>query len=289
MIKFKQQKAFTLVEVIISIIIVGIVTSTVSLIVGNYLENYDAVSRRAIMQTGAQLAIERISREVRHALPNSVCVPNIAGTNCTPTTRNKVSFIKIKDAGYYQDTSGNYPDATPHKVLSVSPAAASTEFDIVSGVDLRVQINDYVSVYNINNSSIYTGNNIAIITAVSAPQNVDGIAGDDIITLTIENTVFPLNSPQRRVHIVEPNTTIFYLDGRDLKLGKSRRFEHASFNPTTIDPGKEYLLLKNVDSLSFTFDSGSPQRAGLLHIDLIVENDGEQIHLIHEAHVYNAP
>ena len=293
MIKFNNQKGFTLVEIIISIVIIGIVSSVVGLIVGKYIENYDATSRRTMMQTSAQFAIERISREIRHALPNSVCVPNLAGTNCIPTTRNKVSFIKVKDAGYYQGTNGNYPDGTPHKVLSASPAAASTEFDIISGVDLRVQVNDYVSVYNINNSSIYTGNNFAKITAVSTPQNVDGIAGNDIITLTINNTVFPLNSPQRRVHIIESNTTIFYLDGTDLKLGKSHSFDHPLFNPTTPDlvtvPDKEYLLLENVDRISFTFDSGSSQRAGLLHIDLVVRDEGEQIHLIHEAHVYNVP
>ena len=74
MIKLKQQNGFTLIEIIISIIIVGIVSATVSQIVGRYLENYDAVSRRTLMQTAAQLAVERISREVRHALPNSICI-----------------------------------------------------------------------------------------------------------------------------------------------------------------------------------------------------------------------
>lgn len=291
--KINNQKGFTLVEIIISIVIIGIVSSVVGLIVGRYIENYDATSRRTMMQTSAQFAIERISREIRNALPNSICVPNVAATNCIPTTRDKVAFIKVIDAGYYQDTSGNYPDGTPHKVLSVSPAAASTEFDIISGIDLRVQQNDYVSVYNISNSSIYSGNNLAEIIAAPTTHNVDGVAGDDIITLTISNSVFPLNSPQRRVHIVEPNTTIFYLDGTDLKLGKSHRFEEPLFNPTTPDlvtvPDKEYLLLENVDSISFNFDSGSSQRAGLLHIDMVVEDEGEQIHLIHEAHVYNVP
>ena len=148
---FKQQNGFTLIESIITIIIIGIVASTVSLIIGNYLENYDATSRRAKMQTAAQLAIERISREVRNALPNSVCVPNVAGTNCIPTTRDKVAFIKVIDAGYYQSTNGNYAGGTPHKVLPVAPAPASTRFDIVSGTDLRAQVDDYVSVYNINN------------------------------------------------------------------------------------------------------------------------------------------
>lgn len=285
--KIKQQQGFTLIEIIISIIIVGIVSSTVSLIVGNYLENYDAVSRRTILQTSAQLAVERISREVRNALPNSVCIPNIAATNCTPTIRNKVTFIKILDAGYYQDKNGTYPDGTtPHKVLSASPAPASTQFDIVSGVDLRVSANDYVSIYNINNAYLYNKNNLAKINNVTA-MDVDGTAGDDILRLTIDSTSFPLNSPKRRVHIIDSKTTMFYLDGTDLKLGKSADFDDAAFNPAT--PVNSYLLLENVTSLSFSFDSGSAQRTGLLHIDLKVEDEGEQIHIIHEAHVHNVP
>lgn len=286
MILIKKQTGFTLIESIITIIIIGVVASTVSLIIGNYLENYDATSRRTILQTSAQLAIERISREVRNALPNSVCIPNNPGTNCIPTIRDKVSFVKIIDAGYYQDSSGNYPDSTPRQPLPVSPAAASTQFDIVSGIDLRVQVNDYVSVYNINSASIYSGNNLSKISNV-AFMDVDGVAGDDIIRLTIDSISFPLNSPQRRVHIVEPNTTIFYLNGTDLRLGKSANFDDALFNPST--PTSSYLLLQNVSSLSFSFDSGGPQRSGLLHIDLTVEDEGEQIHLIHEAHVYNVP
>jgi len=291
MIKLNQQKGFTLIEIIISIIIVGIISSVVSMIVGNYLENYDTVSRRTIMQTSAQLAIERISREIRNALPNSICIPNAASTSCTPKTPpDKVSFIKIKDAGYYQDSKGIYPDGTTaRQVLSISPASTSTQFDIVSGIDLRVAANDYVAIYNINNAAIYTGNNMAKITSAPQLMDVDGVAGDDIIRLTIDSTSFPLHSPQRRVHITEPYTTIFYLDGRDLKLAKSLDFDNALFNPATPDPDKIYLLLENVESLSFNFNAGSPQRAGLLHIDLTVEDEGERIHIIHETHVYNAP
>ena len=283
-----QQKGFTLVESIITIIIIGIVATTVSLIIGRYVENYDATSRRTMLQTSAQLAIERISREVRHALPNSVCIPNVAGTTCLPTAQNIVSFIKVKDAAYYQDTIGSYPDGTSRNVLSVSPSAASTQFDIISGTDLQVAVGDYVVVYNINNAAVYSGNNLAEINNVSAPNNV-GAAGDNIITLTIDSKAFPLHSPQRRVHITEPNTTIFYLSGSSLMLGKSRAFSHAAFNRATPAPNNTHLLLSNVKSLSFSFNSGTLQRSGLLHIDLIVEDENEQIHLIHEAHIYNVP
>lgn len=282
MIKLKRQNGFTMIEIIISIIIVGIVSATVSQIIGRYLENYDAVSRRTLMQTAAQLAIERISREVRLALPNSICVDN-AGT-CVTTAQDKMYFVSIKDAGYYQDTSGNYPNFAK-KPLPVTPNS-DNEFDIVSETDVAnlnaIAGTDWVAIYNINNSNIYAGNNARKINTLT---NMVPAAGEQIIRVQLDSSFsFPLNSPQRRFHIIKPHSTLFYLQGSTLMWGKSA---NDFVSPATA--AESHILLEKVSNLSFSFKNGSLQRAGLLHIDLTVEDEGEQIHLIHEAHVYNVP
>ena len=282
MIKLKQQNGFTLIEIIISIIIVGIVSATVSQIIGRYLENYDAVSRRTLMQTAAQLAVERISREVRHALPNSICIDN--GGACVPTPQNKMYFVSIKDAGYYQDTSGNYPNIAK-KPLPVTPIT-DNEFDIVSETDVAnlnaIAGTDWVAIYNINNSNIYAGNNASKIKTLT---NITPTAGETIIRVQLDsNFSFPLHSPQRRFHIIKPHSTLFYLQGTNLMWGKSA---NDFVNPDT--PAVSHILLEKVSNLSFSFKGGTLQRSGLLHIDLTVEDEGEQIHIIHEAHVYNVP
>lgn len=282
MLRLAAQKGFTLIESIITIIIVGIVAATVSLIIGRYLENYDATSRRTMMQTAAQLAVERISREIRQALPNSVCIYN--GAACTSATQNKFYFIKVKDAGYYQDTTGNYP-AAAKKALPVTPVS-DTQFDIVSEDDaanLNAAAGDWVVVYNINNSSAYTGNNSREIASL-ANQNI--APGENVVRVTLVNPgySFPLHSPKRRFHIVENHSTMYYLQGSNLMWGRSA---DDFSNPQTA--AQSHLLLENVTALSFSFTPGSSQRAGLLHIDLTVEEEGEQIHIIHEAHVYNVP
>lgn len=283
MFKLKKQNGFTLIEIIISIIIVGIVSATVSQIIGRYLENYDAVSRRTLMQTAAQLAIERISREVRHALPNSICIDN--GGACVPTPENKMYFVSIKDAGYYQDTTGSYPNMAK-KALPVTPLS-DNEFDIVSETDKTnlnaIEGTDWIAVYNINNSNIYAKNNARKIKTLT---NIIPSAGEQIVRVQLDGASFsfPLHSPQRRFHIIKPHSTLFYLQGSNLMWGKSA---NDFVNPDT--PAASHLLLENVTNLSFSFKGGSLQRSGLLHIDLTVEDEGEQIHIVHEAHVYNAP
>ena len=215
MMLYKNQKGFTLIESIITIIIIGIVSSTVSLIIGNYLENYDATSRRTMMQTSAQLAVERISREVRHALPNSICIYN--GATCVPSTaQNKFYFVSIKDAGYYQDSSGSYPNAAAKKPLPVTPLS-NNEFDIVSEKDEAnlnaIEDEDWIAVYNINNSNIYAGNNARKINTLT---NMAPAAGEQIIRVQLASPIsFPLHSPQRRFHVIKPYSTIFFLQGTD--------------------------------------------------------------------------
>lgn len=283
MIKLKQQKGFTLIEIIISIIIVGIVSATVSQIIGRYLENYDAVSRRTLMQTAAQLAVERISREVRHALPNSICIDN--GGACVPTPQNKMYFVSIKDAGYYQDTTGSYPDMAK-KALPVTPLS-DNEFDIVSETDKAnlnaIEGTDWIAVYNINNSNIYAKTNARKISTLT---NIDPSAGEKIVRVQLDggSFSFPLHSPQRRFHVIKPHSTLFFLQGSNLMWGKS---ENDFVNPDTAD--SSHLLLEKVTNLSFSFKGGTLQRSGLLHIDLTVEDEGEKIHIVHEAHVYNVP
>ena len=282
MIKLRQQNGFTLIEIIVSIIIVGIVSATVSQIIGRYLENYDAVSRRTLMQTAAQLAVERISREVRHALPNSICIDN--GGACVSTPQNKMYFVSIKDAGYYQDTTGSYPNMAK-KALPITPLS-DNEFDIISETDKAnlnvIEGTDWLAVYNINNSNIYAGNNARKINTLT---NIVPAAGEQIIRVQLDsNFSFPLHSPQRRFHIIKPHSTLFFLQGSNLMWGKSA---NDFVNPDTV--AASHLLLEKVTNLSFSFKGGSLQRSGLLHIDLTVEDEGEQIHIVHEAHVYNVP
>ena len=235
------------------------------------------------MQTAAQLAVERISREIRQALPNSICIYN--GAACVSTAQNKLYFVAIKDAGYYQDTAGNYP-LLPKKPLAVNPAAANNEFDIVSETDKAnlnaIEGTDWVAIYNINNSNIYVGNNARKINTLT---NILPTATQQIVRVQLDSPIsFPLQSPTRRFHIIKPHSTLFYLLGSDLMWGKSA---NDFTNPETAN--ESHILLQNVTSLSFSFQAGALQRAGLLHVDLIVEDEGEQIHIIHEAHVYNVP
>lgn len=284
-----KQSGFTLVEVIIVIAIMGIIGGLSSLIIGRSLDAYAALERREKLQTSVRLAVERISRELRHALPHSICVHDGAG--CVGTAENRFYFIPVKAMGRYQDRPGVYYPGQQRDRLGVSPLSTS-QFDVLSTNEanpLDVSANDWAAVYNLNNSDIYLGINDVrqqINAIVQKDIHNDGLTSTDIDQIQfLGNLSFANHSPSRRFYVLDntQQVTLFYLNGTNLFRDTTA---FAAPNNVTANPR---LLMENVQACTFTYTPGSQQRAGLLHIDITVSIQGEQIQVIHDAHVYNTP
>lgn len=270
---------FTLIEVVVVIVLLGIVGSMTASIISSSMEGYNNQTRRERLQSTARLAIERIQREVRSALPNSICTLNAGSCNNSGST---LYFMKVKDAGRYQDQTGTYPSGVARAPLPIPSLGASTSFDVVSGINLQAVIGDWVVVYNLDNSSIYNvGNRRKQLTGI-AKKDVDGDTINDIDVMQFASGTFPQHSPNRRFHVIEPTATLFYCAGGNLYRATSN-----FATPSTPNEAQPPLLLENITACSFTYDPGSQHRAGLLRVELTITDQGEVIRITQEAHVYN--
>ena len=274
-------RGFTLIELVVAITLLGIVGGMASVFLGNTLEGYSALNRRDQLQTSLRMAVERISRELRHALPNSVCTDDGSGCN---NPGSIVYFIRTVDAGEYQTRSGNYASGQARAALPVTPSSASS-FDVLSGTGLNAAAGQWIVVYNTDNSDIYSsGSRRQQINAISS-KDTNGTAPDDVDVIQFASSVsFPTHSPTRRFHVIENNAVIFYLQGTDLFRAQS-----SFASPSSATAGTEKLLLENVSACTFTYVPGSLLRSGLLRINITVDNGTESLQMIHEAQVYNAP
>lgn len=290
MLMLKKQSGFTLVEIIVVIAIMGIIGGLSALIIGRSLDAYAALERREKLQTSIRLAVERISREVRKSLPNSICVHDM--TSCVSTAEDRFYFIPVKDSGRYQDRPGSYPASGGilRDRLPVAPLSRD-RFDVLStdgNNRLDIASNDWIVVYNLNNIDVYNGtNNVRNQVNAIVQKDINNTAptADDIDQIQFSgNQSFANHSPSRRFHIIENNNvTLFYLNGTDLFRATS------SFAAPNTPASTPRLLMENVQSCTFTYTPGSPQRAGLLKIDITVSSQGEQVQVIHNAHIYYTP
>ena len=275
-----KQKGFTLIEMVISITILGIVGGLSALIIDRTVEGYDATARRAKLHSGARLAVDRIAREVRQALPNSICTYN--GSSCN-SSADRFYFLKSSDGGEYQTQTGNYSGGTARAPMPISDTTANS-FDVLSTNSLNLSAGtNWVVLYNTNNIAIYSSATKRKQILSITTKDVDGVSPfNDIAVINLTSTTsFPGHSPSRRFQIIQEAPVIFYLSGTDL-------FRATSTFSTPNTPVGEQLLLENVSALSFSYIAGSQQRASVLQIDLTITVKGETIHIIHEAHIQNA-
>jgi MSHA biogenesis protein MshO len=70
----RRAAGFTLIEAIIAIVITGILGSVVAVFINRPIQGYFDSVRRAELTDQADVALRRISRDIRLALPNSLRV-----------------------------------------------------------------------------------------------------------------------------------------------------------------------------------------------------------------------
>jgi len=311
-----KQSGFTLIEMVVVISIMAIIAGISSVIIGRSLDSYAALDRRNELQASVRLVLERISREVRNAVPYSICVYD--GSKCSSTPQDKFYFIPIKDSGRYQDRGGRYDNTNirrrrlriannDDRRLDVLSTNANNRLNAIGNVDTPAPYNtgDWVVVFNTNNTDIYKpvtdGTNDAnirhqIYSVTTRDIQNDGDATNDIDYIQFTDYDYTNDPPEtgqvgfashslsRRLHIIANDVvTLFYKDGSNLYR------DTTTFAAPGTATTNTRLLMENVEACTFTYIPGGTQDAAILRIDLTIAIQGEKIQLIHEAQVYNVP
>jgi MSHA biogenesis protein MshO len=266
-----RQRGLTLVELVVTIVITGIIAAGIAVFIQRPVEGYLDAERRAELTDEADTALRRITRDLRTALPNSVRVD---------ASGKFVEFIETTGGGRYRaepDSGGlgNILDFT----------AADTSFDVIGPAPALATGNQIV-VYNLNStgtsSSAYFGDNRAALTSTAAPP------------VAIASTLFPESSPARRFQVVSGPVTYGCTGGQLI------RYSGYAYNAAQVAPpvgGSSAVLAGNVDvaNCSFAYTAGSlGERSGTVSMILTLVRSGgagtpEQVRLFQQAQVNNAP
>lgn len=292
----KSDHGFTLIELIITLSIASIISLVVTQLISRPVTAYANLSLRTQLVDAAENSLERMTREIRTALPNSIRI-GCAG-KC-------IEFMRTIDGGKYRQY-------TPGNILSFNQAVLDADgFEVLGDLsdpsiittsnnsdDCRVGLADCLVIYNTGqiNHNAFNLDNIATIKNISgSPSVIEFLFPSGI-------NAFPTSSPGQRFYIVD--TPISYICD-DSTNHQITRFENYPITPnhTDVDSSSELLafggtrsalVVDKIRSCTFSYNAGSATRSGLLTIRLSLSETmptghTESITLLQQIHVANTP
>ncbi|MEI7841676.1 MAG: type II secretion system protein [Gallionellaceae bacterium] len=273
---YKNQRGFTLVEMIIVMVITGIIGAMVAVFIKAPVQGYVDSARRAELTDIADTALRRISRDVRGAVPNSV-----------QATSSQVEFLPTKDGGRYRADSGGTNNVLTFGVADGSFEIVGSAINFADGAGASP---DYIVVGSTQSDAVpaYDTSSAGVL------RQYTGAAGPQTI-VNFTNTALPTwaELPSQRFDVVDgAQRAVFYkcetlgTDSSGNGTGKLMRYWNYGFTHTT---GATSAILADKVS-ACTIDYGVVnQRYSLLTIKLTITSSNESVTLYNEIHVNNSP
>jgi MSHA biogenesis protein MshO len=281
------QAGFSLIELIVVIVLLGLLAAGAGLLILNPIEAYDAQVRRQQLVDQGEMALRQIARDLQRALPNSIRIAPVGAGFA-------LEMVNIVDGARYRDEFGGVYLADPDFVLDFT--TADTAFNLLGGL---------------NNPAIFDPNNRLVIYNTSANIYAEAVDGDKRGIITDDGTTlafvtlnpgpnqedqislstpfeFTQQSPGQRAFLVD-GAVSYLCDPASSSI--LRYSDYGFYNPQQIAPGDAVsdTLVSQVVGCNANYTPGTAQRGGIITLDITLGDSGENISLLHQVHVVNVP
>jgi len=251
-----QLRGFTLVEVITVVVILSLVAVVGTNFIVNATESYQRTQTRANLVNTARQALERMSRQLRSALPYSVRITN--GGNC-------VEFMPIAGGGFYQNPVPDQANNAPaHTSIDTSPHSVDFGSD------------EFVSIGAMSPDELYGG----------SPESMANVTGRTSTQVNFPSRVWQRNSIARRFYLLDAPQA-FCLFGNQLRF-------YPDQNPVAgqVDAGSDFDLLAlnaQPQGIPFALSPASNDRNVVLNWSMVFTEGGESVDFEQEVLIRNVP
>lgn len=293
---------FTLIELIVVIVIIGVVAAMLGTFIKLPVQGYADLGRRAALVDSTEGALRRMARDIRIALPNSVRIT-------TTASGYALELIPTLDGGRYFTTSG-----TPGRDLDFT--AADTDFEINGCFQ---GLASFSAGHRLVINNLGTTGNDSVYTAAGTQSVVTPAAGTTI-TLSVSPATGACGTGGRVHHInlnlgyrfkqTSPRKRLFVFDAAQAPVtylcnttaGTLTRYAGYTVNnaaqPT--DPAVAPLsaaasiarMADHVNVCNLTVTSAETttdvQTRGLVTLDLGLADQGESVRLVHQVMLDNS-
>lgn len=280
-------QGFTLIEAVVVIVITAIIGAVVAVFMRTPVEGYADSAARAELTDAADVALRRIARDIRLALPNSVRVTQVNANTVFlemfPTTYGG-RYLAVDDPAPGIPLQFGNEDAKSFQVVGAMPPAL---FPIIPGVHSVV-------VYNLD-----ALNPASPVNAYNANSNRARVTAVNGNTITLDANPFTIASPSHRFQVVTTPVTYVCQAGANGggRLNRFWNYGIQAVQPATVAQlnnlgATSALVTDNVLACSFTSNTLANQNAALVTLTLGLQVPGGRsgvVTLSHQVHVDNTP
>ncbi len=255
---------FTLIELITVMVLLSVMLAIGGQLIVTATASYNRVESRGKLQQQGRLAIERITRQLRLALPNAVRVS--ASGNC-------IEFMPVVAGARYLQPVPDTANAAP-----AVTRVATAPFTAAAGAA-------HMAIAPLAASEVYTAAAPAARAGLAAlgPMPIDSVA-------LASAHRFVRNSVSRRLFLLADPARFCATGGR---LRYYSDYGLLAAAPDDTDPGgSESLLSRGVTAApaaAFVLSAATPDRNATVDIHLRFAGGGESIVVNHTVFIRNVP
>ncbi len=272
-----SSSGFTLIEMITVIVLLGVMSGVLTPFISKAMQAYSASKARADLVSKGRLSMERMSREIRHVVPNSLRILG-GGTG--------IEFVRSRTGGRYVSEFDTFALGFSNPLRRFKTGVSRVELYTV-GTGLNFVANDLLVIGNTTPSLLEAGTTTVALTSITPTTLLDDntVSGQ---VLNFAAKTFTMGSPGK--HFVIADQTIEVgLNGTNLHWYASTglsEYDNAQ-DWSSVDP----MLVNGVNAVIFSYSAGASMSSGVLRIDLelIDSVTNETIRLYQEVHMRNTP
>ena len=268
----KNHQGFTLLEIIIVVVILGVLAIGVTTYIGFGTQVYTDATDRTEVVSSARFSIERLNREIRSALPNSVRVNGNTAKQC-------IEFMPIVLSTIYTDIA-----VLPEPSTAAIKVIAFDEETFNRGFSPAL----YVGVYILNAMALYDGTNNKVFQL--ANSNITKVGNEWTISLDSAQT-FAEESPTKRLY--------FFNDAVSYCIQNTRLTRHQNYSRNNDNtPSTSGVLMaedinihdnNGVLVAPFKLTKTTQLRNAMVLINLTFDHNNEKVVFNNEIQVLNVP
>ena len=260
-----MSKGFTLIELVVVLVVFGIIAAMGSSFVVTSITAYNQAAERNKLVVRSRAVVERISRQLRIALPYSVRVS--ASGNC-------IEFMQLTGGANYQGLLPDSNNGAPG-VLSIQTAP----FDLTLGGAA------HVAVGAMSDNEVYTTSSTASRASISS------VAGSPVTQINLQNThTFLRNSINQRVYVME-NPERFCIATGQMWHYSNYGLDVGPLGDTAPPAAVSALLSDDISALvpAFSLSPATESRNTLVDFQFAITRRGETMNVRHQVQIRNVP